>query len=209
MLGLIKKDLLLIKANLKTLVVIFAVFILMAFQGTMDMTFIIPMMSVMLFIATFSYDDYNNWNAYAITLPNGRKNVVKSKYTATIIMLFITSIFSLIISFLVMKVNDNSTSSTMIESLVGSVFGIGIVISLMYPLIFKLGVEKGRIWMFVIIFVFVGLGGLIFSAIDLKELAQNFKFIENLWYIFLPLLFVIILFISYKISEHIYLKREF
>ena len=35
-------------------------------------------------IATFSYDDVNNFNAYAITFPNGRRNVVLEKYLITV-----------------------------------------------------------------------------------------------------------------------------
>lgn len=82
MLGLIKKDFLLIKANSKSMVIIFIVYLMLAFQGIFDVTFIVPLIGIMLFISTFSYDDFNNWNSYAVTLPNGRKNVVRAKYIA-------------------------------------------------------------------------------------------------------------------------------
>lgn len=80
MLGLIKKDFLIIKANLKSMVITFIVYLMLAFQGTFDVTFIIPIIGIMLFISTFSYDDFNNWNSYAVTLPDGRRNVVRAKY---------------------------------------------------------------------------------------------------------------------------------
>ena len=37
----------------------------------------------MMFISTFSYDEFNNWNSYVATLPNGRKNAIIAKYIAT------------------------------------------------------------------------------------------------------------------------------
>ena len=108
MLGLIKKDFLLIKANLKSMIIIFVIYIMLAFQGTFDVTFIIPLIGIMLFISTFSYDDFNNWNSYAVTLPNGRKNVVKAKYIASIILIIMLGILSLVISMGIDYVKTNS-----------------------------------------------------------------------------------------------------
>ena len=50
MLGLIKKDFLLIKANLKSMIIIFVIYIMLAFQGTLDVTFIIPLIGIILFL---------------------------------------------------------------------------------------------------------------------------------------------------------------
>ena len=80
MLGLIKKDFLILKANSKSMAIIFIIYLMMAFQGVFDVTLIVPLIGIMLFISTFSYDDFNNWNSYAVTLPDGRKNVVRAKY---------------------------------------------------------------------------------------------------------------------------------
>lgn len=44
MLGLLKKDIIMIKSNLKVLVIIFAVYILMYLQGSMDISFLLPFM---------------------------------------------------------------------------------------------------------------------------------------------------------------------
>ena len=79
MLGLIKKDLLMIKSNIKTLFIILVVYGVMAYQGQMDLSFILPFMSVMIMISTFSYDAYNKWDAYASCLPNGRQNSVRDR----------------------------------------------------------------------------------------------------------------------------------
>ena len=70
MLGLIKKDFFMIKSNLKTMIIIFIAYFIMMIQGNLEMTFIIPIIGIILFISTFSYDDFNNWNSYVVTIPN-------------------------------------------------------------------------------------------------------------------------------------------
>lgn len=59
MLGLIKKDLLMVKSNLKVIAIILIVFGVMAIQGQGDLSFIPALTSVMIFMSTFSYDEYN------------------------------------------------------------------------------------------------------------------------------------------------------
>ena len=88
--GLIKKDLFIIKNNLKIILILFIVFFLTGLKNSTDMSYIPITLSVVLFLSTFSYDEFNKWDAYAITLPNGRVNIVKSKYVATIILVVIT-----------------------------------------------------------------------------------------------------------------------
>ena len=89
MLGFIKKDIAMIKSNFKLIGILIVVYTIMGLMGEVDISFILPFMSVMIMISTFSYDNYNNWDAYSISLPNGRKNSVKAKYIATILMILV------------------------------------------------------------------------------------------------------------------------
>ena len=73
MFGLIKKDLFMIRNNLKIVAIIFIVYIFMAIYDQMDISFVPAFISVILFMSTFSYDEYNKWDAYAITFPNRKK----------------------------------------------------------------------------------------------------------------------------------------
>ena len=148
MLGLIKKDFLLIKANSKSMIIIFIIYLMMAFQGTFDVTFIVPLIGIMLFIPTFSYDDFNNWNSYAVTLPDGRKNVVRAKYIASIILTIILGIVSLAIGVGIDYAKTNSINlDETISSLMGTVLSSVIIISLLYPIVFKFGATNGSsIW---------------------------------------------------------------
>ena len=210
MLGLIKKDFLLIKANLKSMIIIFVIYIMLAFQGTFDVTFIIPLIGIMLFISTFSYDDFNNWNSYAVTLPNGRKNVVRAKYIASIILTIILAIVSLTIGIGISYTKTNSINlDEIISSLMGTMLSSIIIISLLYPIVFKFGATNGRIILFAVVFGIAGIGALIAQFVDMTFIINMINGLDNYSLIAIPIISVILLGISYLISNKIYQNKEF
>lgn len=210
MLGLIKKDFLLIKANLKSMIIIFIIYLLLALQGIFDVTFIVPLIGLMLFITTFSYDDFNNWNSYAVTLPNGRKNIVRAKYIASIILTVILGLVSFVIS---IGINYMKTSNINFEevilSLMGTILSVVIIISLMYPTVFKFGSTNGRIIIFAFVFGIVGIGVLIAKFIDLSFIINMINELDNYWSIIIPVVSIVLLGVSYLISNTIYKNKEF
>ena len=210
MLGLIKKDFLLIKANLKSMAIMFIIYLILAFQGTFDVTFIIPLIGIMLFISTFSYDDFNNWNAYAITFPNGRKNIVKAKYISSIILTIILIILSLAISIIVSYIKTNSINlEENVASLMGTLLSSFIIISLLYPIIFKFGATNGRIILFTMVFGVIGIITLISNFVNMTVFINAINMLDNCWYIALPIMFVLLLGGSYLVSNKIYQNKEF
>lgn len=210
MLGLIKKDFLLIKANLKSMIIIFVIYIMLAFQGTFDVTFIIPLIGIMLFISTFSYDDFNNWNSYAVTLPNGRKNVVRAKYIASIILTIILAIVSLTIGIGISYTKTNSINlDEIISSLMGTMLSSIIIISLLYPIVFKFGATNGRIILFAVVFGIAGIGALIAQFVDTTPIINMINRLDSYSLIAIPIISVILIGISYLISNKIYQNKEF
>lgn len=206
MLGLIKKDFLIIKNNLKLIIVMLMVFFIMALGGQFNISFIPTFIIVMLFISTFSYDEYNNWDAYAITLPGGRKSIVKSKYIASLFLTLLSAVITVLLNCLISVIN-NTDVNEFISSLLGSICAIVIIQSIMYPLIFKFGMEKGRIVLFILVFVMVGVISLLKNIIKTPNILV--VLFNDYWFIVIPIILVISLLISYKISEKIYLKKEF
>lgn len=206
MLGLIKKDFLIIKNNLKLIIVMLMVFFIMALGGQFNISFIPTFIIVMLFISTFSYDEYNNWDAYAITLPGGRKSIVKSKYIASLFLTLLSAVITVLLNYLISVIN-NTAVNELISSLLGSICAIVIIQSIMYPLIFKFGMEKGRIVLFILAFVMVGVITLLKNTIKIPTILV--VLFNDYWFIVIPIILVISLLISYKISEKIYLKKEF
>lgn len=210
MLGLIKKDFLLIKANLKSMAMIFIVYLILAFQGTFDVIFIIPLIGIMLFISTFSYDDFNNWNSYAVTLPNGRKNVVRAKYIASIILTIILAAVALTIGIEISYTKTNSINlDEIISSLMGTMLSSIIIISLLYPIVFKFGATNGRIILFAVVFGIAGIGALIAQFVDTTPIINMINRLDSYSLIAIPIISAILLGISYLISNKIYQNKEF
>ena len=210
MLGLIKKDFLLIKANLKQMLVIFAIYLILIFQGTMDITFVVPLIGIMLFISTFSYDDFNNWNSYAVTLPNGRKNVVRAKYIASIILTIILAAVALTIGIGISYTKTNSINlDEIISSLMGTMLSSIIIISLLYPIVFKFGATNGRIILFAVVFGIAGIGALIAQFVDTTPIINMINRLDSYSLIAIPIISAILLGISYLISNKIYQNKEF
>lgn len=209
MLGLIKKDLLMVKSNLKLVIIIFAVLFIMSLQKEFNMSFIPPFIVAMLFMSTFSYDEYNKWDAYAVTLPNGRKSVVASKYLATIILIAISIIITIILNIVVGLVNNNTNYESVLSTMAGCFFGIVLIVSIIYPFIFKYGIEKGRIGLFIGSFAIVAVISFLRKATNINIPSNIVNFFELYWYIIIPILFTGFLYISYRISKKIYLKKEF
>ena len=210
MLGLIKKDFLLIKANLKSMIIIFVIYIMLAFQGTLDATFIIPLIGIILFLSTFSYDDFNNWNSYAVTLPNGRKNVVRAKYIASTILMIILAVVAFSIGIGISYIKTNSINlDEIISSLMGTMLSSVIIVSLLYPIVFNFGATNGRIILFAVVFGIAGIGTLIAQFIDMAPIINIINKLDNYLLIVIPIIYIILLGISYLISSKIYQNKEF
>lgn len=210
MLGLIKKDFFILKANMKTMLVIFFVYFIMIIQGSFDATFIVPLIGIMMFVSTFSYDDFNNWNSYAITLPNGRKNVVKAKYISSIILTVILAILSLFISIIVSYTKSNSINlDETVSLLMGTLLSCVIIISLLYPIVFKFGSTNGRIILFAVVFGLSGIIAVISNVVDMTFIINAINMLDSCWHIALPIIFVVMLGTSYLISNKIYQNKEF
>ena len=205
--GLIKKDFYIIKQNMKYILLFLAVFGIIALEGD-DILYFIPVFLItMIFITTFSYDDYNNWDAYAVTLPNGRKNVVKSKYIASITLTVFATLITYILSVIIGVINGNLDLSNMTSLILSGLFSVVLIQAIMYPLIFTFGAEKGRIWLFVGVFLSVTIISIIFKNISIP--ASIITFFSNYYVILLLSFIVVAMTISYIVSKKIYSKKEF
>ncbi len=210
MIGFIRKDLAMIKSNFKLLAILTIVYLGMSLAGQMDISFILPFMCVMIMISTFSYDEFNNWNAYVVTFPNGRKNSVKAKYIATLLMIVIVTIITTILSFIISYVRTSTIDYiNILEMTFGLIFGTLLVQTFMYPIIYKFGIEKGRIAIFIIVFGIVISGGLLSQFIDLSGVLNALSFLENYWVITIIILSVLLTYGSYRISLAIEMKKNF
>lgn len=212
--GLILKDLLILKNQLKNLLFILVFFVIFAF-GTKDfsfITFLIPFYVIMLFLSTFSYDEFNHWDTFCNTLPYSKDEIVKSKYILLLISMSGSLLLGIMISYLSTFIDRNIIMEEAIYGVFGSIFGVCLVLSLMIPFVYKFGVQKGKIVLFSIS---IGLSLILAFIIKISNFNfNNFLSILNKTSAFGGCLFlmvglIIMIFISYKISKIIYSKKDF
>ena len=215
--GLIIKDLCVIKNQMKSLLLVLALFIFLSIANK-DATFIlflIPFYMIMILITTFSYDEFNKWECYCNSLPLSRKEIVKAKYILFNASSLILIILGILASVIIPNFIENTTFESIYASIIGVAFGICLVISLLIPFYYKFGSQKGRIMLFLTIAILALLIGMItsldiFNNIELMNIINSLNNLSlGMFTILLIIITVIIMAISYYISIKIYSNKEF
>lgn len=205
--GLIKKDLLLLKNNSKMFIMLLIIYLICSIEADGLESFLVPFMMSMLCISTFSYDEYNKWDAYALTLPESRKNIIKAKYAVGLLMIASSFIVTLLLSIIFGTIRGKlDISNSLNYSLIGIASGLT-VISFIFPLIIKFGLEKGRIGIMIASFGFSALMMLLGSIVKIPE--STITFLETYATVLVLLVAGLLFTGSYIISKKIYEKKEF
>ncbi|OMK35564.1 hypothetical protein BER30_002232 [Clostridioides difficile] len=144
--GLILKDLLNLKGNIKFILLFIIMFGFMSSLGDGNVNNFIGVIIVLcttMIVSTFSYDDLNKWDSYVLTMPINRNDIVLSKYLTMLIFSFIGVLVSLIVSVTIGYFKNTLilNETLLINALILSIsvcFG-----SLILPLIYKFGIERG------------------------------------------------------------------
>ncbi len=220
--GLIIKDLLQLKSYAKTIIIFSIIFILTSLnsEDANAMEMLILMMTLgfgMLGIASFSYDELAKANKYIITFPITKKEIVLSKYILEFMLLLIGAILGICLSFTISIIlnKEQIEFMEMISVASGGILGVALVESIQTPCVYKLGAEKGRIYMFIITMVTAFLAGgiIMFGEKIALNYSINLGVLQNIMENYFPIIMIFITFIvyyiSYKISYKIYNNKEF
>lgn len=220
--GLLKKDLYNL-ASYKTTLIIVVLFCGMAIIGTDAIywgSIVIGMIVGMISLSTFSYDEMAKSNRYILTLPVTRKEIVLEKYILAIGATILGNLLGFVLTLLIGNIMNyvrpdkviDISIDTLLATTIGGFFGVSLIEAIQIPSIFKWGAEKGRIQMFIVIFVLaligVGVGFLIEKSGLSVDIAKLESALKNFGLIILVLLSFILYFISYKISYKIYKYKE-
>ncbi len=221
--GLLKKDLLNLASYKQSLLVIIAFLaIFSAFNKGMVQFMPIAVSTAMgmIVLSTFNYDEIAKADSFILSFPTNRKEVVKEKYILVINSMILGGIIGIILTIvfnsLIRMVNPEfqviiEYNSLLMTTLSG-IFGIALVEAIQIPSIYKWGAEKGRIQMFILIFLIIAIivgGVFLFSHLELGiDLEAIGNFLSNYGLIILIITTMVMLYISYKISCKIYCKKS-
>lgn len=215
--GLILKDLLILKNQMRNILIVIIGFILLSIwmENYFYIAFVIPFYIVMLVISAFSYDDLNHANTYLVALPTNRKTIVKSRYVLCVLSIITALLIGLILSLIIPLINQDMDFISTFASTTASILGVVFVIALLIPFFYQFGVQKGRVVLFIAIMGISLLIGFIISVFENSGLniASFFNKLEKLNYIVLILIVIsiisLVLYFSYLVSCKIYKKKEF
>lgn len=156
MTGLIWKDILVMRRTIRTYVLFLAFYALLAIFDIFPLstvTAVTELIIVMLPLSAFSFDDLAKWDRYAAALPLGRRTTVGARYCFALLMAAAATLFCLLLSVLLSIVQGRDS---LMENLFSLAFCLGyglLIADILLPLCYKLGVERARPYMYVVIFV--------------------------------------------------------
>ncbi len=215
--GLILKDIINLRKNFKIFGLLSVLYIILAVtsKDTGFFSSVITMLFAILTLSLFSYDDLAKWDIYALTMPVTKEDMVSSKYIMLILLTLFGTVFSGIIT---IGINIVLHSESLFTSVSNSFSGAIIVIvlySIVFPFIIKLGVDKSRIIFFIAIIVPYVVASTVNAIMkegtsEIPEgLIAALDFFSRYSYLVLPVIALVVLYLSYCISVGIYRRKDF
>lgn len=215
MIGLLKKEYYLMEGQMKSwlIVAVFCFFYSYFMNADSFLFMLIILIGIMSTMTVFSLDKACGWDTYAISLPLTRKEIVEARY----LFAFLIDIGVSLACCLLMLLRGLMNGGVNIPESLHSLFQILLVTILMqlllFPVIYKLGVEKAR-FVYMAVFICLSLGVLGLSQLDdngavLAGIRINAEKIMQYGEIAAVILAAAGLFLSLWLSVRIYEKKEF
>lgn len=203
MTGLILKDIYNLKKHSKVYLILLVFYFFMGMANDNSAMFgsMLSIVAAMLPITAMAYDEKNNWDRYALTMPLSRKDMVLSRYILGLIFALVAFIIAMASSLLLNK-------DSLLENIAMNLGTLGFVMlltAIIFPILFKFGVEKGRILMMII---FMAPTGIILLLSNYGIQLPDEKTMKTFLY-YSPIAVIIIFILSLFISISIYNKKEF
>ncbi len=151
--GLLIKDFLVLKKEMGKLLIILSIFLFVGDIFVMS----IPFISVYIPLIALAYDEKAKWNTYSKMLPIKRIDISLSKYYLGYISVVIVTLFIALFKCLMVRINPGYITITY-EMLFYILIGVLSFQAINLPILFKFGVDKGRIF-FILVMMSVGILG--------------------------------------------------
>ena len=157
MTGLIWKDALVMRKNIRFYVIFMLAYFGLAVLGVFDASIVISFSTVIIMvlpISCFSFDETAKWDRFARSFPLPPRTIVGARYLFTLLILLVVAAFSSVCAVLIdlLHIGDALLIEN-IAAMLGSM-GAGLfIVDVMLPLCYKLGAERARPYLFAVIFI--------------------------------------------------------
>ncbi len=155
MTGLMIKDFLVLRKALKSYLLIIGFYAALAALGMFNISFVSAFISVMVMIlpiSAFAYDEQAGWDRCAMSLPLGRRKVVTARYLFILVTALISCAGGAAVSVL-LSIAKAEDVTEMLATILTTV-GLGLVVSaILLPLCYKLGAERARPYLYLVVFL--------------------------------------------------------
>lgn len=152
--ALILKDFYVLWQQMRLFLLLLLIF--SAIPGSFNSTFVI-VYAAMLPYSAMAYDERSKWNQLAAMLPYSRRDLVLGKYVFGWLVAAVAAVASLILQLIVSALFHYGQVAPIATVL--AFFTSLCILAVTLPLMFRFGVEKGRLVMFLIIFLVCAAAG--------------------------------------------------
>lgn len=157
----------------QTRVFLLVILVFSAIPGSFNAVFAV-IYSAMLPYTAMAYDERSKWNQLAAMMPYSDRDIVLSKYAFGWLFILAATVASLVLQTALSLVwpaaADGSSPAALLLALCVSVC----VLALTLPLMFRFGTERGRLVMFLIIFLVCGSAGAVAGIAPELEGSSSF-----------------------------------
>lgn len=199
--GLLIKDFSVLTRQMRIFLVMIVVFAMLP-STSINLSYFAVIYAAMMPYTSLAYDERSKWDQLAGTMPYSKKEIVLSKYILGWCFIAATALIALAAGAVASRFYNNTGYALGIAL---SVCVAVIMMDITLPAMFRIGVERGRMF-FTLIMVLLACsaGGLVGSVIDTAD-AQPLLRLLNLIF---PAAAVILTFISIPLSAWLYARRD-
>lgn len=223
--GLLIKDLKILAKQKKFFIFVLLLMVVMSFSMedvSFSATYSVLIIS-MLTLTTISYDEMNGGMLFLLSLPANRKTYVKEKYVFAMLNLVFAAVLAFAFGYVASMVKQTDIAvADFAASVMIVLVAVGMALALAIPVDLKYGAEKGRMIVIGVLAGFLVIAVAVYKAISalfhvdvVAEFTKLLARIESKALLATllaggPLVaLLLVLYVSYLVSNRIMMKKEF
>lgn len=210
MIGLLLKDLYGLTKSLKFFLIVFLLYGVMSFAngGGALLTFVIVLIAMMIPITVLGLDEKDQWDVFALTMPVNTTMMVAEKFLLMLACCVIGIGGGTAVNILFVAAGGQIDMGEIMATAIPSVVIVVVYNSVLLPIVYLFGAERGRVISMIVIMVPAMLLMMLEKQGMLPDTSFLFSWLETRGWKLLAVILPGMLILSFLLSLHIYQKKE-